>query len=88
MSLWKRARADDVVQLEARIRHALEDLAPLLRLEDATIELVSFERVSGVATLRFSGDCPDCRMSASTLRQGIEARLRMQVPEIRAIRAV
>lgn len=85
MSLFKRER-NDASAIEARIRHALEDLAPMLRLEDATIELVGFEQLTGVAILRFAGDCPDCQMSVSTLRTGIEAHLRMQVPEIREIR--
>jgi Fe-S cluster biogenesis protein NfuA len=86
MSLFKRplASSDDV---ESRIRAALLDLRPLLRLDSVGIELVRFEAENGVAVLRFQGDCPDCEMSASMLRQGIEARLRMQVPEIRAVRA-
>ena len=58
-----------------------------LRLDEALIELVEFERRTGVAVLRMRGDCPDCAMSVSTLREGIEAHLRMRVPEMREVRA-
>ena len=74
--------------VEARIQQALVELRPLLRIDTVGIELVEFQRETGIAVLRFEGDCPDCEMSASMLRQGIEAHLRMQVPEIREVRAV
>lgn len=86
MALWKRGRSNDVV--ERRIRQAITDMRPLLRLDAVGIELVAFDVASGVAVLRFQGDCPDCAMDVSMLRQGIEAHLRMQVPEIRSVRAV
>lgn len=87
MSVLRR-RARQKPTIEDRIERVLAGLRPLLRLETVGVELVSFERATGVALLRFDGDCPDCRMSASMLRQGIEAHLRMQVPEIREVRAV
>lgn len=86
MSLWRRPRSGAAV--EARIRDALEALRPLLRIETIGIELVRFDVRSGVVLLRFQGDCPDCQMSALQMRQGVEAHLRMRVPEIREIRAV
>jgi Fe-S cluster biogenesis protein NfuA len=61
-------------------------VGPLLKLDTIGIELVRFERESGVAMLRFEGDCPDCEMSAIMLRDGIEAHLRTQVPEVREVR--
>lgn len=60
----------------------------MLRLDRAVIELVSFERSTGVAVLRLHGDCPDCEMSVSALRDGIEAQLRMRVPEVREVRSL
>jgi Fe-S cluster biogenesis protein NfuA len=42
---------------------------------------------SGLAVLHVAGDCPDCDMSAEMLMQGIEAHLRMRVPEVREVRA-
>ncbi len=85
MGLFKRAsEADGAV--EDRIRAAISEVGPLLKLDTIGIELVRFERKSGVAMLRFEGDCPDCEMSARMLRDGIEAHLRTQVPEVREVR--
>jgi Fe-S cluster biogenesis protein NfuA len=74
--------------IEQRIADALAHVAVMLRLNQAVIELVTFERQTGVAVLRLRGDCPDCEMSVSTLRDGIEAQLRLRVPEVREVRAV
>ena len=87
MGLLKRGRNRNG-EIEARIREAIEGLRPLLVVEGGGVELVNFEEASGVAVLRVEGDCPHCEMSMSTLLQGIEAHLRMRVPEIRGIRPV
>jgi Fe-S cluster biogenesis protein NfuA len=73
--------------IEERIGDALAQVAVILRLDEAVVELVEFEAGTGVAVLRLRGDCPDCDMSVSTLRDGIEAHLRMRVPEVREVRA-
>jgi Fe-S cluster biogenesis protein NfuA len=73
---------------EERIADALAQVAAMLRLDQAVVELVEFEQRTGVAVLRLRGDCPDCEMSVSSLRDGIEAQLRMRVPEVREVRAL
>jgi Fe-S cluster biogenesis protein NfuA len=73
---------------EERITDALAQVAAMLRLDQAVVELVEFERRTGIAVLRLRGDCPDCEMSVGSLRDGIEAQLRMRVPEVREVRAV
>ncbi len=75
-------------EIEARIREAIVLLRPLLGVESGGVQLVNFESESGVAVLLVEGDCPQCEMPVSTLLQGIEAHLRMRVPEIREIRPV
>lgn len=76
--------------VEVRIREVIIALRPLLRIEPeaACIELVRFDVESGVASVRVSGGCPDCDMSATALLSGIEAHLKQRVPEIRAVQAV
>jgi Fe-S cluster biogenesis protein NfuA len=71
--------------IERRIRAAIEELRPLLRIEPAGIELHSFDAITGTLVLRIEGDCPDCEMSAGILMPGIAAHLRLRVPEIRDI---
>jgi Fe-S cluster biogenesis protein NfuA len=76
--------------VEVRIREVINGLRPLLRMEPESgcVELVGFDAVSGVASVRVSGGCPDCDMSAAALIRGIEAHLMQRVPEIRAVRTV
>ena len=74
--------------VEDRIGDALAQVAVMLRLDHAVLELVTFEKSTGVAVLRLHGDCPDCEMSVTTLRDGIEAHLRLRVPEVREVRAL
>jgi Fe-S cluster biogenesis protein NfuA len=74
--------------VEDRIGDALIQVSVMLRLDQVVIELVSFERPTGVAVLRLHGDCPDCQMSVTALRDGIEAQLRMRVPEVREVRSL
>ena len=86
--MWRRRGAKNGSEVADRIRDTLAALGPLLHLPSAAVELVRYEATSGVATLRFEGDCPDCEMSALTLRQAVEAHLRTHIPELREIRAV
>jgi Fe-S cluster biogenesis protein NfuA len=85
MALFKQRTSTDI---DDRIRSAIDGLRPLLRIKTMDIELVQFDAESGEAVIRCSGDCPDCDLSAENLTVGIEAHLRLQVPEIRSIRFV
>jgi Fe-S cluster biogenesis protein NfuA len=87
MRLWKRSKRNGG-EVAARIEGELASLRPMLHLGDAGIQLVRFESATGLAILRFEGDCPDCEMSALTLRQAVEAHLRTRIPELREIRAL
>lgn len=74
--------------VERRIEQAIGELVPLLRIDPCQIELIRFEHSTGRALLRIEGGCQHCDMSAVTLLQGIEAHLRLHVPEIREVRAL
>lgn len=86
MTLWKRRR--DRAAVERRLRSAIAEMRPLLHFDPALIELVGFDAGTGIATLRVAGACPDCDLDATMLQQGIEAHLRMKVPEVRGVLAV
>ncbi len=85
MALFKQRASPDV---DDRIRTAIDGLRTLLRIETMDIELMEFDADSGLAVIRCTGDCPGCDLSAENLTVGIEAHLRLQVPEIRTIRFV
>lgn len=86
MVFWKKSSPH--ASADARIRHALEDLRPLLPVDTVALELDSFDRDTGTARLRMRGTCPDCEMSIDHLVIGIEMRLKQNVPEVRLVELI
>ena len=86
MGILRRNRPS--ADIEHRIRDAIAAMRPLLRIQPLAIELVRFDPASGVAVIRMEGDCPECDLNADALRTGIEAHLRLRVPEINEVRTL
>lgn len=73
--------------MEEAIRQALETkIRPAVRLDGGDVEFISFEE--GVVTIRLFGACDGCPMSPVTLRAGVEAILRDEIPEVRQVVAI
>jgi Fe-S cluster biogenesis protein NfuA len=85
MSVLRRKRARPQGDVEHQIRHELDDILPILRIDKCAIELQSFDPSSGIATLFVTGACPDCDASAATFIQGIETQLKLRVTELRSV---
>jgi Fe-S cluster biogenesis protein NfuA len=80
-----RVRDDDVVV--GRIRQILHDeIGPYVAQDGGEITLAGFE--DGVVQLVLKGACESCPSSSITLKMGVEARLREEIPEVRAVVAV
>ena len=71
-----------------RIERTLDTLRPYIASHRGHVEVVDFDEGDGVLLLRLGGTCQGCAASAVTLRQGIEARLREMVPEVKHVEAV
>ncbi|MHB8079366.1 MAG: NifU family protein [Candidatus Krumholzibacteriia bacterium] len=69
--------------MEDKIKAALERIRPALQADGGDLEYIDFN--GGVVTLRLTGACGSCPMSLMTLKQGIEARLRSEIPEVRSV---
>jgi Fe-S cluster biogenesis protein NfuA len=80
-----RKRARPQADVEHQIRHELEDILPILRIEECALELQAFDPVTGTATLLVTGACPDCEASAVTFIQGIETQLKLRIVELRSV---
>lgn len=85
MSVLRRKRGRPSADVEHHIRHELQDILTILRIEDCALELQGFDSGSGTATLHVTGACPDCDASAVTFIQGIETQLKLRVNELRAV---
>jgi Fe-S cluster biogenesis protein NfuA len=80
-----RRKSRPPADVEHQIRHELEDILPILRIEECALELQGFDAATGTATLLVTGACPDCEASAVTFIQGIETQLKLRVTELRSV---
>ena len=71
-----RSRVEDVIRTE---------LAPLLELERAGIEVLEVE--NGCARVRLNGMCAACPATVMFVVQGIEQELRKRIPEVEYLEA-
>jgi Fe-S cluster biogenesis protein NfuA len=71
-----------------RIEQTLDTLRPYIASHRGKVEVVDFDETDGILLLRLGGTCSGCSASSITLRQGIEARLRQMVPEVRQVESI
>ena len=72
--------------VEKNIQKALDKVRPQLQADGGDVEFVTFE--NGTVKVRLQGHCAGCPMSMMTLKQGIEAFLKKEVPEVKKVEAV
>jgi Fe-S cluster biogenesis protein NfuA len=71
-----------------RIERTLDTLRPYIASHRGHVEVVDFDEAEGTLLLRLGGTCHGCSASSITLKQGIEARLREMVPEVKHVEAL
>jgi len=68
------------------IKSVLEEkVTPSVAAHNGAIGFIDFAPDTGVATLKLSGSCSGCAMSAITLKRGVENMLKHYVPEVQSI---
>ncbi len=72
--------------MKEKVEAALDKIRPALRADGGDIELIGVK--DGVATVKLTGACGSCPMSAMTLRMGVERVIKEEVPEIKELIAV
>jgi Fe-S cluster biogenesis protein NfuA len=78
---------DMLTETRQRIEDVLDSIRPALRSDGGDVELIDFDE-DGVVQLRLVGACGSCPVSSMTLKNGIERRLMMAIPEVRGIIAL
>ncbi len=63
-----------------------EEIRPAVAQDGGDVEYVGF--VDGVVSLRMTGACGSCPSSTMTLKMGIEALLKEEIPEVQSVEAV
>ena len=72
--------------LESRIEAALDRIRPAIRRDGGDVWLIKVD--ADVAYVQMIGACGGCAAVLSTLKGGIEAVVREDVPEIRAVEQI
>jgi Fe-S cluster biogenesis protein NfuA len=69
------------MELEDKVKKAIEDIRPSLQADGGDIELVTVGE-DGKVTVRLTGACHGCPMAQVTLKQGVERYLKETIPEV------
>lgn len=66
--------------MKAEVQKVLEKIRPALQADGGDVELVDVEE--GVVKVRLTGACGGCPMATMTLKGGIEATLKREIPAV------
>ena len=70
---------------EENVIRVLEELLPYIEADGGSLQLVEIEEETGYVKVRLGGACETCAMSVMTLKQGIEKKLMMEIPDVKAV---
>jgi Fe-S cluster biogenesis protein NfuA/nitrite reductase/ring-hydroxylating ferredoxin subunit len=73
------------VDVESRVRQALQEVRPYLKSHGGNVELLAV--AGGIARLRFQGSCSGCPSSMLTFRLAIEQAVQQAAPELERVEA-
>lgn len=71
--------------VEDKIKESLDTIRPGLQADGGDIEFIGFDEKKGIAKVSLVGMCAHCPMSQVTLKQGVEAILMKEVPEVKEV---
>ena len=67
--------------LRDRVQDVIKQIRPLIQQDGGDIELVDVSE-GGEVQVRLQGACVGCPMAQTTMTQGVERRIRQEVPEV------
>ncbi len=69
-----------------KVKRVLSEIRPALQADGGDIEFVGVN--GGVVKVRLKGACGTCPSSLITLKMGVEARLKQEIPDLECVEAV
>ncbi|MEE9524567.1 MAG: NifU family protein [Thermodesulfovibrionales bacterium] len=72
---------------KSKVQKTLDALRPFLQRDGGDVELVEVTD-DGVVKVKLLGACGTCPMSTMTLKNGIEAKLKEEIKDIKSVVAV
>ena len=73
--------------MNEKVQAALDQIRPALQRDGGDCQLVEVTD-DGIVKLSLMGACAGCPMSQMTLKMGIEAHLKENIPEVTSVEAV
>jgi Fe-S cluster biogenesis protein NfuA len=73
------------INVEEKIKKSLATIRPSLQADGGDVEFVSFNAKTGTVKVNLVGHCAHCPMSQYTLKEGVEAILKKEVPEVKSV---
>lgn len=73
-------------QLQDRVADIIAEIRPFIQSDGGDIELLKIE--DNVVYVHLSGACIGCPSSMVTLKQGVEVRIKEDIPEIESVEMV
>jgi Fe-S cluster biogenesis protein NfuA len=72
--------------MKEKVQQELDKIRPMLQADGGDVEFVDFE--DGIVKVRLTGACAGCPMSQMTIKNGVEKRLKEQIPEVQSVESV
>ncbi len=72
--------------MKEKVEEALAKIRPMLQRDGGDVELVEVD--DGTVKVRLTGACGGCPMASMTLKRGIEAKLKEEIPGLKEVVAV
>ena len=72
--------------MKEKVEEVLAKIRPMLQMDGGDVELVGVD--DGTVKVRLTGACGGCPMAAMTLKRGIEAKLKEEIPGLKEVVAV
>ncbi len=72
---------------QEKVAEVLDELRPALQAHGGDVQLVEVTE-DGTVKVQLQGACKGCPMATMTIRQGVEARLKQAIPEVKGVEAV
>jgi Fe-S cluster biogenesis protein NfuA len=72
--------------MKADVENVLNKIRPALQADGGDVELVDIDE--GIVKVRLVGACHGCPMAWVTLKNGIEALLREEIPSVKRVESV
>jgi len=75
-------------KIESKIKKALEKVRPGMQADGGDVEFKKWDEKTGIVKVQLQGMCVGCPMAQVTLKDGIEATIKKEVPEVKEVIAI